>query len=80
MDSARLRELEASIRKRSAVPLREQIKIARLQRKPAPKSVLRVWQVECPTNKHLTTLVTSPIQPNYCPVCGELTSKITERV
>src|SRR5690242_19284051 len=36
-------------------------------RKP---SLLHVWRVQCPNNQHLSTLVTSPIKPKHCPVCG----------
>jgi hypothetical protein len=31
---------------------------------------LHVWRVLCPNNSHLTTLVTSPLRPRFCPVCG----------
>jgi len=46
-------------------------------RKPRP-TLLHVWRVACPNNTHLTTLVTSPIAPNYCPVCGGKSPSVTE--
>ena len=29
------------------------------------------WLVVCPTNHRLVTLISTPMQPGYCPVCGQ---------
>jgi hypothetical protein len=29
------------------------------------------WLVRCPGNSRLITLVSSPMEPQYCPVCGQ---------
>lgn len=44
-------------------------------RKP---SALHVWRVQCPNNRHLSTLVTSPIKPEFCPVCGRQSFLVKE--
>ena len=79
MDSARLRELEKMIHKRRGYSLRSERQAAYVRPvKRARTSLLHVWKVGCPGNAHLTTLVTSPIKPSYCPVCGEKSPGVIE--
>lgn len=79
----RLRQFENAIRARHGKPLRPHY-MAAILRSPTKKprarriSCLHVWRVPCPNNKHLTTLVTSPIKPHFCPVCGGRSASVNE--
>jgi hypothetical protein len=80
MERERLHELERRIRARYGKPTREHLQAAfRAPRKRARlKPTLHVWKVSCPNNKHLGTLVTSPIRPTFCPVCGGKSFRVIE--
>lgn len=79
MERERLRELERNIRKRRGYSLRQERQAAFVRPvKRARTSLLHVWRVQCPGNTHLATLVTSPIKPGFCPVCGGKSPHVME--
>lgn len=55
----------------------QQAAFMRKVRRPKP-SALHVWKVDCPGNERLTTLVTAPIKPQFCPTCGGRSPRVIE--
>jgi len=68
--AAARRDHRAKLIAKDCTPIRR-----RAKKSSAP---LQRWLVQCPNNDLLTTVVVSPMKPNFCPVCGGRSPKVME--